>query len=56
MVNNIRAIGKHQGEYIAVVGDTYRIIISGKQSGGEYAINDMLVPSGGGPPPHAKNF
>jgi quercetin dioxygenase-like cupin family protein len=53
MVNNIRAISKNQGEHISVVGDTYRIIISGKQSGGEYAIIDMQVPPGGGPPPHA---
>jgi len=53
MVNNITAIGKNHGEHISVVGDTYRIIVSGKQSGGEYAIIDMQVPPGGGPPPHA---
>jgi len=53
MVNNIRTIDKHQGEHIAVAGDTYKIIISGKQSGGEYAIIDMQVPPCGGPPPHA---
>jgi len=53
MVNNIRAISKNEGEHISVVGDTYRIIVSGKQSAGEYAIIDMQVPPGGGPPPHA---
>jgi quercetin dioxygenase-like cupin family protein len=53
MVNNIRAISKNEGEHISVVGDTYRIIVSGKQSGGAYAIIDMQVPPGGGPPPHA---
>jgi quercetin dioxygenase-like cupin family protein len=53
MVNNISAITEHGGRHISVVGDTYRIIISGKESGGDYAIIDMLVPPGGGPPPHA---
>jgi quercetin dioxygenase-like cupin family protein len=36
-----------------VVGDTYRIVTSGAQTGGAYAIIDMLVPPGGGPGPHA---
>jgi len=53
MVNNIRAITENEGNHISVVGDTYRIIVSGKQSEGEYSIIDMLVPPGGGPPPHA---
>lgn len=53
MVNNISAITEHEGRHISVVGDTYRIIISGKESRGDYAIIDMLVPPGGGPPPHA---
>lgn len=39
--------------HISVVGNTYRIIISGKETMGEYAIIDMIVPPGGGPPPHA---
>lgn len=38
---------------LSVVGDTYRIIISGDDTGGAYAVIDMLVPPGGGPPPHA---
>lgn len=53
MVNNIRTASKNEGEFISVVGDTYRIITSGKQSGGEFAVIDMQVPPGGGPPPHA---
>jgi len=53
MLNNTRKISNDQGSHLSVVGDTYRIIISGKQTGGEFAIIDMLVPPGGGPGPHA---
>jgi quercetin dioxygenase-like cupin family protein len=41
------------GTALSVVGDSYRIVISGKQTGGAYAVIDMLVPPGGGPGPHA---
>lgn len=40
------------GDTFSVVGDTYRIVIAGHQTGGEYAVIDMLVPPGGGPGPH----
>jgi len=53
MLNNTHKISNDQGSHLSVVGDTYRIIISGKQTGGEFAIIDMLVPPGGGPGPHA---
>ncbi|OKS84643.1 hypothetical protein RG47T_0075 [Mucilaginibacter polytrichastri] len=36
-----------------MVGNNYRILISGKETGGEFATIDMLVPPGGGPGPHA---
>lgn len=52
-MENIRAISEHDGMHISVAGNTYRIIISGKETMGEYAIIDMIVPPGGGPPPHA---
>lgn len=42
-----------EGDIISVVGDTYRIVVSGKQTDGAFAIIDMLVPTGGGPGPHA---
>lgn len=55
--NNITAIDNGQGESLSIVGDSYRILISGEQTGGNYAVIDMLVPPGGGPGPHAhKNF
>jgi quercetin dioxygenase-like cupin family protein len=41
------------GTALSVVGDSYRIVISGKQTGGAYAVIDMLVPPGGGPGPHS---
>jgi len=53
MIDNIIAINEDQGEHLSVVGDTYRIVISGKQTEGAYAVIDMLVPPGGGPGPHA---
>jgi len=53
MTNKIITVNEDQGKYLSVVGDTYRIIISGKQTDGAYAVIDMLVPPGGGPGPHA---
>lgn len=50
---NITTLGDGQGQSISVVGDTYRILISGEQTNGSYAVIDMLVPPGGGPGPHA---
>lgn len=53
MDKNITTIDNEQGQSLSVVGDTYRILISAEQTGGNYAVIDMLVPSGGGPGPHA---
>jgi quercetin dioxygenase-like cupin family protein len=41
------------GRSLSVVGDTYRILIHGNQTGGAFAAIDMLIPPGGGPGPHA---
>ena len=49
----ITTIGNEQGQSLSVVGDTYRILISGELTDGNYAVIDMLVPPGGGPGPHA---
>jgi len=46
-------VGPEDGMTISVVGDTYRILISGPQTGGAFACIDMIVPPGGGPGPHA---
>lgn len=45
--------GPQEGKTIAVVGDTYRILVSGDQNEGRLAVFDMLIPSEGGPGPHA---
>ena len=50
---NISTIDNDEGQGLSVVGDTYRILISGEQTNGNYAVIDMLVPPGGGPGPHA---
>jgi quercetin dioxygenase-like cupin family protein len=45
-----------QARHISVVGDTYTILVSGKETQGRYCLIDMLVPPGGGPPPHRHDF
>jgi len=42
--------------HLAVVGDTYTILISGDDTNGRYALIDMMIPAGGGPPPHRHDF
>ncbi|MDQ6751258.1 MAG: cupin domain-containing protein [Actinomycetota bacterium] len=42
--------------HIAMVGDTYTIVVAGEDTDGRYALIDMLVPPGGGPPPHRHDF
>lgn len=44
--------GPREGQTLSLVGDTYRLLVTGKQTGGAYAMIDMLVPPGGGPVPH----
>jgi len=41
------------GEILSVVGDNYRILVSGKQTNGAFSTIDMLVPSQSGPGPHS---
>lgn len=42
--------------HLAVVGDTYTVLISGEQTAGRFAMLDMLIPPGGGPPAHFHDF
>jgi quercetin dioxygenase-like cupin family protein len=42
--------------HIFVAGGTYTILVTGEQTGGRYSLIDMLVPPGGGPPPHRHDF
>jgi quercetin dioxygenase-like cupin family protein len=42
--------------HLAVAGGTYTILITGANTAGRYCLIDMLVPPGGGPPPHRHDF
>jgi quercetin dioxygenase-like cupin family protein len=42
--------------HISIVGGTYTILVSGEQTDSRYCLIDMLVPPGGGPPPHRHDF
>lgn len=42
--------------HIGVVGDTYTILITGKDTNGHFCLIDMHIPPGGGPPPHRHDF
>src|SRR3954454_19832387 len=42
--------------HLGVVGDTYTILLSGKDTAGQFCLIDMHVPPGGGPPPHRHDF
>lgn len=52
-INDLTTVGAQDGPSLSVVGDTYRLIVNGEQTGGAYAVIDMLVPPQGGPGPHA---
>lgn len=42
--------------HIGLVGDTYTILLSGKDTAGRFCLIDMHIPPGGGPPPHRHDF
>ena len=42
--------------HVSVAGGTYTILLSGAETAGRYCLIDMLVPDGGGPPPHRHDF
>lgn len=45
-----------QSRHIGLVGDTYTILLTAKNTAGKYCLIDMHVPPGGGPPPHRHDF
>ena len=45
-----------QQKHIGLVGDTYTILLTGKNTAGRYCLVDMHIPPGGGPPPHRHDF
>ncbi len=42
--------------HLGIVGDTYTILLSGADTDGRFCLVDMLIPPGGGPPPHRHDF
>jgi quercetin dioxygenase-like cupin family protein len=42
--------------HLAVVGDTYTVLLTGEQTAGRFTLIDMLIPAGGGPPLHRHDF
>jgi quercetin dioxygenase-like cupin family protein len=54
MTTNHRPVLRKPGEgrTVAVVGDVYRFLAVGEETGGKYALWEAVVPPGGGPPPH----
>ena len=42
--------------HIGLVGDTYTVLLSGKDTAGRFCLIDMHVPPDGGPPPHRHDF
>ena len=42
--------------HVSVAGGTYTILVTGAETSGRYCLIDMLVPPGGGPPPHRHDF
>jgi len=46
--------GKHP--HLGIVGDTYTVLLTGRDTAGRFCLIDMHVPPGGGPPPHRHDF
>ena len=42
--------------HMGLAGDTYTILLTGKDTAGHFCLIDMHVPPGGGPPPHRHDF
>lgn len=42
--------------HIAIAGGIYTILLTGEDTAGRFALIEMRVPPGGGPPPHRHDF
>lgn len=59
MTSSVRAVHvslKDAGETANVVGDTYRFVVTGEETGGAYVIMEATVPVGNGPPMHVHSL
>src|SRR3984957_10299331 len=48
--------GTGKPRYLGVVGGTYTILLTAKDTAGRFCLIDMHIPPGGGPPPHRHDF
>ena len=46
-------VGPQEGTNLSIAGGSYRILVTGKETGGSFAAIEMVVPSNGGPGPHS---
>lgn len=53
MENKILTIDSSEGKRLPIAGGSYRIVVSGKQTNGEFAVIEMTVPFGAGANPHS---
>jgi quercetin dioxygenase-like cupin family protein len=51
--NTAKVIEAGKGKVLSIAGGSYRIMVSGSETNGDYATIEMTVPPGGGPGPHA---
>lgn len=52
-MNKPITVSNKEGENLSVVGDTYRILITGKETGGAFSTMEFHIPPNGGPGPHS---
>jgi quercetin dioxygenase-like cupin family protein len=45
-------LGPGEGNAFSAVGDVYRVLAAGEQTGGVYALSEIRVSPNNGPPPH----
>jgi len=53
MASEIKIFDKDEAKRLGIAGGNYRIVISGEETDNQYAVIEMTVPPGGGPPPHS---
>jgi quercetin dioxygenase-like cupin family protein len=46
-------VGASDGQNVSVIGDTYRILISGKETDDKFSTMEFNIPPNGGPGPHS---
>jgi quercetin dioxygenase-like cupin family protein len=48
--------GNEKLPHVGLVGDTYTVTVSGKDTNDRFCVIDMYIPPGGGPGPHRHDF